>query len=58
MRVAPASAVMIGDSSWDREAARAAGTAFVGVPTDPSGLPAGTVVCADLAEAVRRALAG
>ncbi len=50
-------AVMIGDSSWDREAARAAGVGFVGVPTTPGVFPEGTVVASDVLEAVRLASA-
>ena len=49
-------AVMIGDSTWDLEAARAAGIPFIGVPTRPDALPAGTIVAADLYEAVREAI--
>ena len=36
--VAPADAVMIGDSSWDAEAAERAGVPFIGVPSSPGGL--------------------
>ena len=54
--VDPSSAVMIGDSSWDLAAARAAGTGFVGVPFHPGGLPDGTPTAADLEAAVRRTL--
>jgi len=54
--VDPAGAVMVGDSSWDREAAAAAGCAFVGVPTRPENLPAGVPTAADLPAAVRLAL--
>ena len=54
--VAPSEALMIGDSAWDLEAARAAGCAFVGVPTHTGNLPPGTLVAADVAAAVRVAL--
>ncbi len=56
--VAPVDAVMIGDSTWDLEAARAAGTGFVGVPVTPGAMPAGTTVAAGLRDAVRIALGG
>jgi phosphoglycolate phosphatase len=36
--VAPNEAVMIGDSSWDAEAADRAGVPFIGVPSTPGGL--------------------
>jgi phosphoglycolate phosphatase len=55
--VTPVDAVMIGDSSWDLEAARAAGTGFVGVPVTPGAMPTGTTVAANLRHAVRIALA-
>ncbi len=47
----PAQAVMVGDSSWDREAAEAAGTAFVGVSSSDFGddVP----VAADLEDLLR-----
>ncbi len=35
--VAPASAAMVGDSTWDAQAALAAGATFVGVPADGFG---------------------
>ncbi|MCB0907372.1 MAG: HAD family hydrolase [Nocardioidaceae bacterium] len=54
--VTPADAVMIGDSTWDLEAARAAGCGFVGVPVTPGALPAGTPIAPDLREAIRIAL--
>ena len=54
--VDPARAVMIGDSTWDAEAAHAAGTGFVGVPFHPGALPEGTVTTPDLVSAVRLAL--
>jgi phosphoglycolate phosphatase len=54
--VDPGEAVMIGDSTWDLEAARAAGTGFVGVPVAPGSLPAGATLARDLRDAVRIAL--
>jgi phosphoglycolate phosphatase len=56
--VATADTVMVGDSTWDLEAARAAGTGFVGVPVTEGAMPPGTLVAADLEEAVRLALLG
>lgn len=55
--VDPADAVMIGDSTWDAEAAHAAGMPFIGVPFHPGSLPEGTPVARDLVSAVRLALA-
>ena len=54
--MAPGRAVMIGDSLWDLEAAAAAGTSFVGVPTRAGAMPAITVVAPDLIAAVGLAL--
>ena len=53
---AAAVATMIGDSSWDEEAARRAGVRFIGVPSSPAGFPAEVAVAATFAEAVDRAL--
>lgn len=50
-------AVMIGDSSWDAEAAGRAGVPFIGVPSGPGSLPAGVDSAATLAEAIGRVLA-
>lgn len=55
--VDPSEAVMIGDSSWDAEAARRAGVAFVGVPSGPAGLEDVELQEPTFVEAVRRALA-
>ena len=54
--VAPGDSVMIGDSTWDLEAARAAGADFVGVPVTAGAMPRGTTVAANLVDAVRAAL--
>jgi len=54
--VAPGRAVMIGDSLWDLEAAGAAGTAFVGVPTRAGSMPSDVIVALDLLAAVDLAL--
>ena len=51
----PADAVMIGDSSWDAEAATRAGVSFIGVPSSPGSL-SGSTCEATLADAVARAL--
>lgn len=52
-----ADAVMIGDSTWDAEAARRAGIDFIGVPSSPVPLTGVEVQMATFEEAVRRALA-
>lgn len=49
---------MIGDSTWDLQAALDAGTRFVGVPVTPGSMPAGTTVASGLRHAVRIALRG
>ena len=54
--VSPDDAVMIGDSTWDLEAARAAGCRFVGVPVTAEAMPRGTTVASDLLAAIRLAL--
>ncbi len=54
---AAADATMIGDSSWDEEAARRAGIPFIGVPSSPTGFPPGVVVAPTFVEAVDRTLA-
>lgn len=54
--VAPETAVMIGDSSWDAEAASRAGIRFVGVPSAPGGLPGSPEVQPTFAAAVAAAL--
>jgi len=53
----PASTVMLGDSSWDHDAARAAGMRFIGVPFHEGALPDDALTERDLLSAVRRALA-
>lgn len=55
LAVEPHEAVMIGDSSWDAQAARRAGVEFVGVPSSAGGLP-GAETEATFADAVARAL--
>lgn len=55
--VRPEEAVMIGDSSWDAEAAARAGVPFIGVPSGPGSLPDDVDVAPTLAEAIARALA-
>lgn len=55
--VDPAEAVMIGDSSWDAEAAARAGVRFIGVPSSPGGLAGVEEQEPTLAAAVDRALA-
>jgi phosphoglycolate phosphatase len=49
-------AVMIGDSTWDRDAAAAAGAGFIGVPLTAGLLGPGVAEAATFAEAVSRAL--
>lgn len=53
--VDPSEAVMIGDSSWDAEAARRAGVGFVGVPRGPAGLEGVERQESTFVEAVQRA---
>lgn len=50
-------ATMIGDSTWDRDAARAAGSAFVGVPAVEGQLGPGVREARTFASAVHLALA-
>jgi phosphoglycolate phosphatase len=53
--VAPAEAVMVGDSTWDLDTARSARVCFVGVTNrGPSEFPPGTDMVADLAELAAR----
>lgn len=54
--VEPHEAVMIGDSSWDAEAAQRAGVAFIGVPSSAGGLPGVHEREATFASALARAL--
>jgi HAD superfamily hydrolase (TIGR01509 family) len=55
--VAAGDAVFIGDSSWDAQAARAAGVQFVGVTNDGvSALPPDVEACPNLHAAVTAAL--
>ena len=49
-------ATMIGDSTWDRDAAWAAGSAFIGVPATGTDLGPGVTLARTFAEAVRRAV--
>ena len=52
----PGRATMIGDATWDQEAAARAGAAFVGVPSSPAGFAPGVPVVPTFAEAVRLVL--
>lgn len=52
----PARATMVGDSSWDQEAASRAGTAFVGVPSSATGFAPGVPQAPTFAAAVERIL--
>jgi phosphoglycolate phosphatase-like HAD superfamily hydrolase len=54
--VAPEDAVMVGDSSWDAQAAERAGVAFVGVPSTPGGLSDVAVTVPTFADAIELAL--
>lgn len=54
--VNPADAVMIGDSSWDAEAARRAGVSFIGVPSSAAALEGVELQESTFEAAVRRAL--
>jgi phosphoglycolate phosphatase len=49
---------MIGDSTWDQEAADRAGIAFIGVPSSPAGFGPGVVTAPDFATAVRTGRGG
>ncbi len=54
--VPPSDTVMIGDSTWDDEAAADAGCAFVGVPATAAGegrFPEGVRIAGDLVDALR-----
>ena len=53
---APGRATMIGDATWDQEAAARAGASFVGVPSTPAGFAPGVPVVRTFAEAVRLVL--
>ena len=55
LQATPHEAVMIGDSTWDRDAAKAAGIEFIGVPVQQGALGLGTRVAASFAEAVAMA---
>lgn len=55
--VQPDEVVMIGDSSWDAEAAHRAGVRFIGVPSSPGGLAEAAETEATLIEAIRLAMA-
>lgn len=54
--VQPEGAVMIGDSTWDAEAASRAGVRFIGVPTAPGALPPDSATAPTLIEAITLAL--
>jgi phosphoglycolate phosphatase len=51
-----ADATMVGDATWDKEAAARAGAAFVGVPSSPAGFAPGVPVARTFADAVRLVL--
>ena len=56
--VPPSDSVMIGDSTWDAEAAANAGCGFVGVPATATGasrFPRGVATAPDLVQALRTA---
>lgn len=52
----PARATMIGDATWDQEAAARAGAAFIGVPSGPAAFVPGVPVVRTFSEAVRLVL--
>ena len=52
----PGQATMIGDATWDQEAAARAGADFLGVPSSPTGFAPGTPVAPTLADAIRHVL--
>jgi phosphoglycolate phosphatase-like HAD superfamily hydrolase len=52
----PGRATMIGDATWDQEAAARAGASFLGVPSSPAGFAPGVPVARTFAEAVRQVL--
>lgn len=53
---APRDATMIGDATWDQEAAARAGAAFIGVPSTLAGFAPGVPVARTFVEAVRQVL--
>lgn len=56
LEVSPCNAVMIGDSTWDAEAASRAGCRFVGVPATAAGrsqFPSGVATAPNLVDALR-----
>ncbi|MCY4370423.1 MAG: HAD hydrolase-like protein [bacterium] len=56
--VPPSGSVMIGDSTWDAEAAAGAGCGFLGVPATSTGgsrFPRGVATAPDLVQALRTA---
>lgn len=58
LAVDPSEAVMIGDSSWDAEAAERAGVPFIGVPSSPGGLDGRPRLESTFSAAVATALHG
>jgi phosphoglycolate phosphatase len=48
-----ADATMVGDATWDQEAAARAGAGFIGVPSSTAGFAPGVPVARTFAEAVR-----
>jgi phosphoglycolate phosphatase-like HAD superfamily hydrolase len=54
--VDPGRATMVGDSSWDEEAASTAGASFIGVPSSPASFAPGISQAPTFAAAIQRVL--
>lgn len=52
----PGLVTMVGDSSWDQEAASSAGASFIGVPSSSASFPPGIPQAPTFAAAIRRVL--